>query len=587
MSSSSPELTLKANDVTEANLILDSGAINRSAGTSYKQSGTTRWFTGVPYVESGGNTSYTIGSSNTPENSKLLITSAGNVGIGTAAPGYKLDVQSGDVSIQNGGNVTDAGGSIYFSANAGATPMSQIKGLLVDAAGGDQGGIGFYTRPQGSETVLTERMRIAHTGLVGIGTAAPAVNLDVLGGGVVNFATQSLFQIKSASAVNGNSVEMLFTPVISDQTKTAIGGLRNGTETNAHLYFTTAGSEQMRITTGGNVGIGTAAPGATLHVSGNATNRMFQVGSNATPNALIVNNLGNVGIGIESPGAPLMVYNTNPVVNIFDKDGNPSDGSSMGKVAFGTPFGEWASIEAARIGVESDDNSKLVFRTSGANFPGNLTNTERMVIDQNGSVGIGTTNPTGLLQVGPVTGLATSPYTFLNGLRISGGDTVNTIYQSTGNMNIAVAGGSNGAYTGFGDSTRGVTLMVNNLGNVGIGTTSPSEKLEVNGNIKANAFLYTSDQRLKSNISDLINPLDKVLKLKGRTFLWKSDQSPAMGLIAQEVEEVYPELVVTSDDGMKSVQYGNLVAPLIEAIKAQQRRIDELELRIQQLSNQP
>jgi hypothetical protein len=117
-----------------------------------------------------------------------------------------------------------------------------------------------------------------------------------------------------------------------------------------------------------------------------------------------------------------------------------------------------------------------------------------------------------------------------------------------------------------GTSTGNVTLAT--TGNVGIGASTPSQKLEVSGNILATAFLYSSDRRLKQNIVPLKSSLDKVLSLNGYAFDWKSTGSHDIGLIAQEVEKVFPTLVSTNPQtGMKSVQYGNLVAPIIEAIR--------------------
>lgn len=73
--------------------------------------------------------------------------------------------------------------------------------------------------------------------------------------------------------------------------------------------------------------------------------------------------------------------------------------------------------------------------------------------------------------------------------------------------------------------------------------------------------------------------------MRGVTFDWRADGRPSLGLIAQEVEKVFPELV-SQGEGMKAVQYGNLVAPLIEAVKEQQRIISNLEARIMILEKQ-
>ena len=113
-------------------------------------------------------------------------------------------------------------------------------------------------------------------------------------------------------------------------------------------------------------------------------------------------------------------------------------------------------------------------------------------------------------------------------------------------------------------------------GSVGIGTIAPGAKLEVAGDVMATTFLYSSDERLKKNIIKIESPLEKIMKLDGVSFTWKENGEESIGIIAQNLEEVFPELVKTNEEsGMKSVEYGNLVAPIIEAIKEQQKMIEE------------
>lgn len=108
-------------------------------------------------------------------------------------------------------------------------------------------------------------------------------------------------------------------------------------------------------------------------------------------------------------------------------------------------------------------------------------------------------------------------------------------------------------------------------GRIGIGK-SPSYSLDTSGDIRANTTVYTSDARLKKDVSTLDNALELVTKLRGVHFRWiepksKSQKGIQTGLIAQEVEKIYPELVLTDKEGFKSVNYAALVAPLIEAVK--------------------
>jgi len=85
----------------------------------------------------------------------------------------------------------------------------------------------------------------------------------------------------------------------------------------------------------------------------------------------------------------------------------------------------------------------------------------------------------------------------------------------------------------------------------------------------------TSDINLKENIRPIENSLDKILQINGVEFDWKETHQPSVGVIAQEIEKVFPSLVKTSEN--KSVNYNGLIGVLIEAIKEQQKQIDELK----------
>lgn len=117
----------------------------------------------------------------------------------------------------------------------------------------------------------------------------------------------------------------------------------------------------------------------------------------------------------------------------------------------------------------------------------------------------------------------------------------------------------------------------------GDGGIYASGNVNVVGNVNANSFIYNSDISLKENIKPLANPLDKVNQLQGVSFNWKKDGRQSIGLIAQDVEKVLPELVHTNSEGLKSVEYGNIVALLIESIKEQQKEINTLREQIAEL----
>ena len=99
-----------------------------------------------------------------------------------------------------------------------------------------------------------------------------------------------------------------------------------------------------------------------------------------------------------------------------------------------------------------------------------------------------------------------------------------------------------------------------------------------NGNAQFSGLVAaSSDRKLKKNIKTLNSK--KVLEMRGVSFDWKDSGLPSSGVIAQEIQEVAPELVNESE-GTLGVSYGNLVGYLIEAVKDQQKQIDELKAMI-------
>ncbi|MDA3883548.1 MAG: tail fiber domain-containing protein, partial [Bacteroidales bacterium] len=119
------------------------------------------------------------------------------------------------------------------------------------------------------------------------------------------------------------------------------------------------------------------------------------------------------------------------------------------------------------------------------------------------------------------------------------------------------------------------------IGDDGTGTISSSYSLQVVGAFKTEQIYHSSDVRWKTDIFTIDSALTKIQNLRGVEYQWRQDEFPEkqfadgtqIGLIAQEVEAVMPELVMTDDTGYKSVEYSNLVAVLIEAIKEQQELI--------------
>lgn len=114
-----------------------------------------------------------------------------------------------------------------------------------------------------------------------------------------------------------------------------------------------------------------------------------------------------------------------------------------------------------------------------------------------------------------------------------------------------------------------------NNGRLGIGTSTPSQALEISGRIKTNGINESSDRRFKKQILNIEDALNNIMKLRGVNYKWRKDEFPnrkfedgtQLGVIAQEIEAVYPEVVHTDDQGYKSVDYSHIVPVLIEAVK--------------------
>jgi prepilin-type N-terminal cleavage/methylation domain-containing protein len=101
---------------------------------------------------------------------------------------------------------------------------------------------------------------------------------------------------------------------------------------------------------------------------------------------------------------------------------------------------------------------------------------------------------------------------------------------------------------------------------------------------QAGQFIYSSDMRLKDNVRPIPNALQKVLALRGMNYEWRTNHARDVGLLAQDVEKVFPELVSDTDEG-KGIDYGKLVAPLVEAIRQLKKENDALRARVEAMEN--
>lgn len=291
---------------------------------------------------------------------------------------------------------------------------------------------------------------------------------------------------------------------------------------------------------------------------------------------------GNVGIGVRNPGVKL------------DVNGNIRANS-----------GSVIQVGSAINGIsDTGHNDRITLIAS---------NRDVLTALGNGNVGIGTANPIDSLTVygDSITdqqdmgaNSIVTAFSMRNGRSV---DDYGGLYSPFAMLNIVTPGPTT---TGESNDHRiadlrfalknsrdsaatsdVLTLRYN--GDVGIGTTIPSQKLHVVGNVTADDYLFNSDARLKTDILPLENASEGIACLQGVTYRWSdphASQELQLGLIAQEVERCFPEVVTTDPRGYKSVSYARLVAPLIENAKEQQQ-VSELQQRTlaaqqQQLTDQ-
>ncbi len=249
-----------------------------------------------------------------------------------------------------------------------------------------------------------------------------------------------------------------------------------------------------------------------------------------------------------------------------------------------------------------------------------------MRLTSDGKVGIGTTTPTQKLDVnghltlsGDIMGETDSNIGFF--LNTNMVDSRSYLQLSGYNSNPTRVGeadlGGTNVNLRYGSTTTGygyIGLRLLSNGNVGIGTMTPQYKLDVNGIIRGTSVI-SSDLRLKKDIAELDGALARIITLRGTRFHLKPPEAQSastmdamdryamlasasaqrrnphddrlhLGVIAQEVEQVFPEAVFTDDTGYKSVAYHMLIAPLIEAVKELNAQNEALSAEIEALKTE-
>lgn len=348
------------------------------------------------------------------------------------------------------------------------------------------------------------------------------------------------------------------------------------------------GAEGVFVDGAGNVGIGNNAPGSLLEVSGNVDilttldvgGNIDQASGTANLNALNVAN----GVSFDVVDAALAT------TGLATYSGTGAINGAIGFGGTGLQYlrddGNFAFINSDHLSEGSTNLFITPQRVSDAiqgvagivnTFNGGSSKAEIGLDTLLATAGVvGSTTEIPVLTYnrhGRITNVATA--------LVAGSADGDTLWDHIGRQNVAMSG-----FSISNDGGAGEGLSFDNAGNAAIGgAPSATYKLYVYGKLKSDGITEMSDKRLKKDIHSLEGALASVQQMRGVTYNWRQE-NPAgiafekglqIGLIAQEVEAIFPELVDTDDQGFKSVEYSKLVAVLIEALKEQQAQINSLQ----------
>ena len=564
-------------------------------------SGTQAW---TINIDSSDSDKFQIGPSNSGVSSMsdyLTINTSGNVGIGQPTPTQKLSIYE---------NTTNAGNSAGVMIQQDGTGDASLSFLLtgayewlagIDNSDDDKFKIADAT---GTGDYTNTRLTIDSSGNVGIGTTSPATTLTVSNSSVApasgasswdSNGAQLTIDSLAASATDGGSALAFRSKLASGNMggfAVIKGGIEAANNNNGYLSFLTRtnsvhATERMRITSTGNVGIGTTSPDTKLHIEGSGAAitsqientqtdgntwlglkndaQQWQVGLRGDQNdnfniwqtgagaRVVVDTNGNVGIGTTSPNESLNITR--------------SSGPTM---ALNTT-NDTGYLRFVSVGSENWIQSGLLASNGSAaplHFSDIFGSNKWMTIGSTGKVGIGTSSPGAVLDI---------VNDGILGLRVqgtSGNAALRVENTSTDGDFLDIQPGIHGVDFDVNDA---LTLTLEDDGHLLPGSDntqnlgSPSLHWSCLYYDATNLGTCSSDERLKENIADLTfstSTIHQLVNLKPRTFEWKANPGTTnYGLIAQEVLETSPDLVVEGEDGLLKVRYGHLIYLVITGIQ--------------------
>lgn len=404
-----------------------------------------------------------------------------------------------------------------------------------------------FTKIQVNNTVFVDRP----TNSVGINTALPLYNLDVLG----------TMNITSSITIGGSLYCSCNLTV------------------NGSPVVTSGGSGGSGINLGSTVGVGCNTPRYPLDVNGSANfGGDVYLGSNSSNNVIRFRGTAADGDGLYKNtviGESIWAYGTG---------GDYGNGSEL-LLFKGEDTSAQAPAGPDRVRILSTGGFKVDIATNAQNWAIGgeppTTTIEAMTIKNNGYVGINCNSPSyqldvnGNIRITEITRFM-NEYTQAKRTVIVEADTYNfTFWLFDYNFEGPNIPSSN-------------TLQLWKYPQTGYGTRifrihefDTMNTLYYNGYISANDIFAFSDQRLKENIITIDNPMEKIMQMRGVYYNKKDDASKTrnVGVIAQEIEDILPEVIHTSieSEHYKTVAYGNMTALLVEGMKAQQSTIHSLQ----------